>query len=62
MGYQFIEGPELMQKFEAQIRQFPVEIKNGVEVKKSGPNKKRFYGKDGRRRRIPGQNSDYCHR
>jgi len=33
MGYQFIEGPELMQKFEAQIRQFPVEIKNGVEVK-----------------------------
>ncbi len=33
MGYQFIEGPELMQKFEDQIRQFPVEIKNGVEVK-----------------------------
>lgn len=31
MGYQFIEGPELMQKFEEQVKQFPsdVEIKIG---------------------------------
>lgn len=29
MGYQFIEGPELMQKFEEQVKQFPVEQKIG---------------------------------
>lgn len=34
MGYQFIEGSELMQKFEEQVRQFPldVEIKIGHRV------------------------------
>jgi alkyl hydroperoxide reductase subunit F len=29
MGYQFIEGPELMQKFEEQVKQFPIEEKIG---------------------------------
>jgi len=29
MGYQFIEGPELMQKFEAQVKQFPIKVKTG---------------------------------
>jgi alkyl hydroperoxide reductase subunit F len=32
MGYQFIEGPELMQKFEEQVRQFPLEQKIGEGV------------------------------
>lgn len=29
MGYQYVEGPELMQKFEEQVKQFPVDIKIG---------------------------------
>lgn len=29
MGYQFIEGPELMQKFEEQVKQFPLDMKVG---------------------------------
>ena len=29
MGYQFIEGAELMQKFEEQVKQFPIEVKTG---------------------------------
>lgn len=32
MGYQFIEGPELMRKFREQVRQFPVEQKIGQGV------------------------------
>lgn len=32
MGYQYIEGPELMQKFEEQMKRYPVEQKVGVEV------------------------------
>ncbi len=32
MGYQFIEGVELMQKFEEQVKQFPVEQKIGQGV------------------------------
>lgn len=32
MGYQFIEGPELMHKFEVQVKQFPITIKTDVEV------------------------------
>jgi len=34
MGYQFIEGPELMRKFEEQVKQFPsdVEMKIGQKV------------------------------
>ncbi len=32
MGYQFIEGPELMQKFEEQVKQFPVEQKIGQGI------------------------------
>ena len=32
MGYQYIEGPELMHKFEEQVKQFPLEQKIGQEV------------------------------
>jgi alkyl hydroperoxide reductase subunit F len=32
MGYQFIEGPELMEKFETQLRQYPIEVKLGIKV------------------------------
>lgn len=37
MGYQFIEGPELMAKFEEQVRQFPIEISSGRGVRKVSP-------------------------
>jgi len=33
MGYQFIEGPELMAKFETQLRQYPIEMKLGVKIR-----------------------------
>jgi alkyl hydroperoxide reductase subunit F len=33
MGYQFIEGVELIAKFEEQVRKFPIDIKTGREVK-----------------------------
>jgi alkyl hydroperoxide reductase subunit F len=33
MGYQYIEGPELMQKFEEQVKKFPVEQKIGQGAK-----------------------------
>ncbi|OGO14850.1 MAG: thioredoxin-disulfide reductase [Chloroflexi bacterium RBG_16_48_7] len=32
MGYQFIEGPELMHKFEVQVKQFPLTIKTDLEI------------------------------
>ena len=32
MGYQFIEGPELIKKFEEQVKQFPIDIKTGERV------------------------------
>lgn len=32
MGYQFIEGPELIHKFEEQVKQFPLEVKIGDGV------------------------------
>ncbi len=32
MGYQFIEGPELMLKFEEQVKQFPIDLKIGQTV------------------------------
>ena len=32
MGYQFIEGPELMQKFEEQVKQFPVDVEIGQGI------------------------------
>lgn len=32
MGYQFIEGPELIKKFEEQVKQFPIETKIGKLV------------------------------
>ena len=33
MGYQFIEGIELIAKFEEQVRKFPIDIKTGKTVK-----------------------------
>jgi alkyl hydroperoxide reductase subunit F len=32
MGYQFIEGPDLMQKFQEQVKQFPLDMKTGGRV------------------------------
>ena len=32
MGYQFIEGPELIQKFEEQVKNFPLDLETGEEV------------------------------
>ncbi len=32
MGYQFIEGPELIHKFEEQVKQFPLDVKIGEGV------------------------------
>ena len=32
MGYQFIEGPELIDKFNTQVSQFPIDQKIGVTV------------------------------
>jgi len=32
MGYQFIEGPDLIEKFEAQVKQFPIDLKVGDGV------------------------------
>ena len=32
MGYQFIEGPELMDKFQEQVKRFPIEQKIGTRV------------------------------
>jgi alkyl hydroperoxide reductase subunit F len=32
MGYQFIQGPELMTKFEEQMRQFPIDVMTGKNV------------------------------
>lgn len=32
MGYQFIEGPELIKKFEEQVKQFPLEVRTGSAV------------------------------
>jgi alkyl hydroperoxide reductase subunit F len=34
MGYQFIEGTELVRKFEEQVKQFPIEVKVGQPVTK----------------------------
>jgi NADH-dependent peroxiredoxin subunit F len=34
MGYQFIEGPELTRKFEAQVKQFPVDMRIGENAVK----------------------------
>ncbi|WP_371381720.1 NAD(P)/FAD-dependent oxidoreductase [Sporomusa aerivorans] len=40
MGYQFVTGPELMEKFDEQVRKFPIEIKyeevTGLEAKADG--------------------------
>jgi NADH-dependent peroxiredoxin subunit F len=32
MGYQFVEGVELITKFEEQVRKFPIEIRIGQEI------------------------------
>jgi alkyl hydroperoxide reductase subunit F len=42
MGYQFIEGRELMQKFEEQVKQFPTDVK--IEVGKRAENLLRVDG------------------
>ncbi len=34
LGYQFIEGPELIDKFQTQVDQFPIDQKIGYKVKK----------------------------
>jgi len=33
MGYQIIEGPELIKKFEEQVKQFPIDMKIGEDIK-----------------------------
>ncbi len=33
MGYQLVEGAELMKKFEEQVKQFPIDVKTGQMVK-----------------------------
>jgi len=47
MGYQFIEGPELMQKFEEQVKQFPVDVRIGQEVSNLSPISRGFEAKTG---------------
>lgn len=37
MGYQFIMGPELMEKFETQMRNFPIEIQTNKKVSRVSP-------------------------
>jgi len=37
MGYQFIEGSELMQKFQEQVKQFPLDMKIGWKVSHVSP-------------------------
>jgi alkyl hydroperoxide reductase subunit F len=37
MGYQFIEGPVLMQKFQEQVKQFSIDIKTGGKVSNLSP-------------------------
>lgn len=37
MGYQFIEGSELMQKFQEQVKQFPLDMKIGGKVSHASP-------------------------
>ena len=32
MGYQLIEGPELIDKFESQVRKFPIDVKTEMDV------------------------------
>jgi NADH-dependent peroxiredoxin subunit F len=33
MGYQLIEGPELIDKFESQVRKFPIDVKTELDIK-----------------------------
>ena len=42
MGYQIIEGPELMQKFEEQVKQFPIDVKIGQTVNRISRAGKKF--------------------
>ena len=42
MGYQFIEGSELMQKFQEQVKQFPIDIKTGERVSSLSQTSGRF--------------------
>lgn len=42
MGYQFIEGFELMNKFSEQMKQFPIEVKIGIQVNSISKNANGF--------------------
>jgi len=42
MGYQFIEGPELIKKFEDQVKQFPLEVLTGSAVTSVSRNNSSF--------------------
>lgn len=42
MGYQFIEGLELIQKFEEQVRKFPIDIQIGSEISSFARTEKGF--------------------
>lgn len=42
LGYQFIEGAELVEKFNSQVRQFPIEQKIGFNVSRLKKTKKGF--------------------
>jgi len=42
MGYQLIEGPELMSKFEEQVKQFPIDTKTGERVNSLSQTNKGF--------------------
>ncbi|MBM2832590.1 MAG: Thioredoxin-disulfide reductase [Dehalococcoidia bacterium] len=42
MGYQFIQGPELMAKFEEQMRRFPIDIQTGKVVRSVSSSGKGF--------------------
>ncbi|HET6477741.1 MAG TPA: FAD-dependent oxidoreductase [Dehalococcoidales bacterium] len=42
LGYQFIEGPELIDKFQAQVSQFPIDQKIGDKVKRLKKSRNRF--------------------
>lgn len=47
MGYQFVEGPELMVKFEEQVKQFPLDIEIGLGVDSLKPIRDGFEAKSG---------------
>ncbi len=46
MGYQFIEGTELMHKFEEQVKQFPLDLQSGPEIQQLLPISGGFTARD----------------